>query len=77
MRQLQGEMFLALCYRDLKDEKALQTQIEKVRVLIEQVEAAPRKTARNLLDPWMVPFGVLMVKREMAKLSFPPKAEAK
>ncbi len=66
--QLLGECFLAHGYRELKDQKAMQTQIEKVRALIKKLETSPRQKIQSM-PPWAVGWGIELANRELARLT--------
>ena len=71
--RLQGEVFLALAYRDQNDAPQLQKQLSKIPGLIAELEDTPPQY--NLgISPWAIRFGVDLAKRYLATLSPPAPA---
>lgn len=65
--RLQGEVFLALAYRDQNDAAKVQKQLSKIPELIAELEATPPQY--NLgISPWAFRFGVDLAKRYLVTL---------
>jgi tetratricopeptide (TPR) repeat protein len=67
LSRLQGEVFLALAYRDQNDASKLQKQLSKIPELMAELEETP--PPYNLgISPWAFRFGVDLAKRSLALL---------
>ncbi len=72
--RLQGEVFLALAYRDHHDTPQLQKQLSKIPGLIAELEDTPPQYNMGI-SPWAIPFGVEFAKRLLPTSSSPGQAD--
>jgi outer membrane protein assembly factor BamB len=70
LSRLQGETVLAMAYHDQGNREAFAKQVATIENLIGDLEKSPHK-AEGGLDPWAVPFAILISKRELAKRTTP------